>query len=114
MYEYKELELTKDQYNRIVLEKGSMMGVMLSSNVSKIDIKWLVEASEIHQKVFGGPKPNIYGNGMPTIAMFKNLLRKLEEYEQNQKVRSATTDRHDKPIKGGGEDRKKDKLRRSF
>lgn len=109
MYVYKEIELTKEQYDIVNAHRIVIDQMVNSGAAANINHVWLKDCADIHQKIFGGPTPNIKSNGLPIVSMFKNLLRKLKQHEERASTireEAGSTSGTYEPTHGRGENRK--------
>ena len=79
-----DLKLTKEEYEFINLQRSNMEAL---AHTPPLDIKnmsssWLLKMQPIHQRIFGGPRPNI-GCGECIRTMLRKFYPKVKEYERD-------------------------------
>lgn len=95
MYVFKENDLTKDQYvafkpSRTRMETA-VRSMSFNGDPANPDKNFLIFCANTHEYIFGRPRPNIK-SGAVILTMFKNLLRKISEYEAINYASEPTTE----------------------
>jgi hypothetical protein len=79
MYVYKEGKLTQTEY--LEVSNQGIDRIVESNTLYHLDKNFIARCAEIHFEIFGGFRPKI---NIPAaqLVMFKNLHRKINEYEK--------------------------------
>lgn len=98
-YEYKETDLTDEQYKALSPSFGKMELAVLTDSVQKgdgaPDAGFLEYCADLHLVLFSGPRPNIR-HGVGILYMFKQILKKKDKYEL-KRTAEATRPIHIRP-----------------
>jgi hypothetical protein len=85
MYVYTDKELNGLQYRLINEYRTTLDSVVSQSAIKGLHIKWLNNCADIHRDIFGGPRVNVNAPA-PILFMFKQLQKKVLQYEEKLKT----------------------------